>query len=604
MSWEVRAYDGTAYGPWSGDGEAQTDCQVVYDKTKPAAPDIDSPEYLPNDAAEKTSLCADDDQWRGSVGSYGTFTFDTPATDATRYYYAFNANPSPSNVLTPSAPGGPVSVPWMPETDGPNFVTVEAVDNGGLRSGIATCVFNVPTRLAAGEWTLGEPADAGELADARNRHPARPGPGARVGVPGPSCLNTGDQCQLDRGVRLTGAVDSYLATDSRALVNTGNGFGVTAWVRLTDTTRDRVAVSQDGSGEPGFTLGYDSATRRWAFVVPATDIASLGGWTATSDSAAVAGEWTHLTAVHDPVRNTIQLYVNGVAQTAVARRSVWKSRGAVQMGRSMSKSGYTSHWIGELADVALFDRVVVPREAAAISQLRAIRQAYWPLDEVVDGKSPAAELEGKELVLGGGAELYTPDLDDPEANYPLGGAGNLLLDGVAAAAHTTAAATRTDRSFTVSARVRLPSAGCGRSMAVVSQNAGIGSGFVIRCSSQGRWELAVPQSDGTAPTVTTVFDGVRLPHAETQGQWVAVVYDSFRREVRLYVDGQLATSATAAHTNPWNAANGFQVGRVQTNTNVYGEYLAGEIDDVRVYAGVVDEATLAQIASPEPNPNI
>ncbi|MGB2567586.1 LamG-like jellyroll fold domain-containing protein [Micromonospora citrea] len=600
IKWDVMANDG------STDGTRSVACEFIYDATKPTAPDIDSPEYLPNDSTETTSLCADDDEWRGSVGTYGTFTFDTSATDAAKYYYAFNTNPSPSNVLTPTTAGGPVSVTWMPENDGPNYVTVQAVDQGGLTSTIATCVFSVPTRLAAGEWALDELAGASALADARGQHPATPGPGVQPGVPGPGCMDTGEECQLDRAVRFTGTADSYLSTASAALVDTSGGFGITAWVRLTDASRDRVAVSMDGSGEPGFTVGYDHATKKWAVTVPSTDITSFGGWTATSNTDAAIGVWTHLTAVHDPVKQTLQLYVNGNAQTASPRRSAWKARGAVQMGRGMAKSGYTDHWVGDLADVMVFDRVVVAREATAISQLRAIRQAFWPLDEVIEGKSPADDVAGKDLVLAGGATLYTPDLDDPEAKFPLGGAGNLLLDGVDDAAHTTTAMARTDRSFTISVRVRLASAGCGRNMAVVSQNGAIGTGFLIRCSTtdQGRWELVVPQADGTAPTVVAVIDNATLPNAETQGQWVAMVYDSFRKEVRLYVNGQLSATGTAPRPTAWNAAGGLQVGRVQTNTNVYGEYLAGEIDDVRVYSGVVDDITLAQIASPEPNPNI
>ncbi|MEW2381387.1 LamG domain-containing protein [Micromonospora sp. NPDC047707] len=599
ISWNVKAYDGTAWGLL-----AATACEFIYDSTKPTAPDIDSAEYLPNDASETTSFCAEDDNWRGSVGTYGTFTFDTPATDATKYIYGFNTNPSPTNVLTPAAAGGPVSIAWMPENDGPNFVTVKAVDQGGLESTIATCTFSVPTRLAAGEWGLGEAAGASSLADARDRYPATPGAGVQIGVPGPGCQDTGDLCQLDRAVRFSGAADSYLSTTSSALVDTSGGFGVAAWVRLTNDTTDRVAVSQDGSGEPGFTLGFDGGTKKWEFGIPTTDVNALGGWKVTSSTTATIGEWTHLAAAYDPVKKTIQLYVNGVVQTAQPRRSAWKSRGSVQIGRQMVKGGHTGHWVGELADIALFDRILVPNEAVTLSRLRPVRLAYWPLDGETASRSPAYDENGQDLVLANGAHLYTPDLDaDPFAELPLGGAGHLVLDGADDHALTEAPVVATDGSFTVTARVRLPSSTCGRDMAVVSQAGSKASGFVVRCSAANRWELAVPAADTVGAATTTVHDSVRLPHAGTGGQYLAVVYDAFRNEVRLYVDGQLATTATAPHSSTWKAAGPLQVGRAMTD-GVFGAYLSGQLDDVRAYTGVVDEITIQQLASPEPNPNI
>ncbi|WJK42076.1 DNRLRE domain-containing protein [Solwaraspora sp. WMMA2056] len=261
ITWEVRTGDSHAWSKWSWEADAHANCQFVYDSTAPAAPDIDSPEYLPLDAGEHTSACVEDDQHRGGVGIYGTFTFDSASTDTVRYLYGFNTNPLPDNVLVPSTPGGPVSLRWMPVDDGPNLVTVQAVDQSGLRSAIASCLFFLPTRLAVGEWGLGETVGAATAEDARGNHPATAGAGVTFGVSGPGCGDSGPQCQFDRAIRFTGdAADSYLATTSSALVDTSTGFGASAWVRLTDDTADRVAISQDGSGEPGFTLGFDAGT--------------------------------------------------------------------------------------------------------------------------------------------------------------------------------------------------------------------------------------------------------------------------------------------------------------------------------------------------------
>ncbi|MFV2017824.1 LamG-like jellyroll fold domain-containing protein [Micromonospora sp. LOL_023] len=604
ITWEVRTGDSHAWSKWSWEADAHANCQFVYDSTAPAAPDIDSPEYLPLDAGEHTSACVEDDQHRGGVGIYGTFTFDSASTDTVRYLYGFNTNPLPDNELVPSSAGGPVSLRWMPVDDRTTIVTVQAVDQSGLRSAIATCVFSVPTRLAAGEWGLGEAVGAATAEDARGNHPAIAGAGVTFGVPGPGCGDSGPQCQFDRAIRFTGdATGSYLATTSSALIDTSTGFGASAWVRLTDDTTDRVAISQDGSGEPGFTLGFDAGTGRWEFAIPATDVLSLTGWSVTSAAPAIRDEWTHLAAAYDPHLKTMTLYVNGDVQPAVQRRSAWKSRGAVQIGRAYARSGHTAGWAGELADIAVFDRVLVPREVSVLSTLRPIRLGYWPLDDVSDNRSPAYDEDGQELLLEGGAHLYAPDVDaDPFAEPPLVGGGHLVLDGVDDRARTEAPVAVTDGSFTVAARVRLPSPTCGdRDQAVLSQAGVAASGFVIRCGSANRWELVLPHSDTNDPQATVVFDGEQLPNADQYGQHLAVVYDAFRNEVRLYVNGELTATGAATYTAGWRANGPLQVGRALHNGG-FGQYLGGVVDEVRVYTGVADDTAIQEMARPDPNP--
>jgi|GEM_PF-720000 len=605
VTWEVRAGDSEVWGPWSWEGSTQTACQFVYDSTAPAAPDIDSPEYLPLDAGEHTSACVEDDQHRGGVGIYGTFTFDSVSTDTVRYLYGFNTNPLPDNELVPTSPGGPVSLRWMPVDDAPNIVTVQAVDQSGLRSAIATCVFSVPTRLAAGEWGLGEAAGAASAEDARGNHPAVAGAGVTFGVSGPGCGDSGSECQFDRAIQFTGdAADSYLATTSSALVDTSSGFGASAWVRLTDDTTDRVAVSQDGSGEPGFTLGFDAATGKWEFAIPSTDVLSLGGWSVTSTAPAIRDEWTHLAAAYDPELKTMTLYVNGHVQPTVPRRSAWKSRGAVQIGRAYARSGHTAGWAGELADIAVYDRVLVPREVSELSTLRPIRLGYWPLDDVSGDRSPEYDDEnGQELLLENGAHLYAPDVDaDPFAELPLVGGGHLVLDGIDDRARTESPVAVTDGSFTAAARVRLPSPTCGdRDQAVLSQAGTVASGFVIRCGSANRWELVLPHSDNNDPQTTLVFDGEQLPSADQYGQHLAVVYDAFRNELRLFVNGEVAVTAAATYTAGWRADGPLQVGRALHNGG-FGQYLGGVVDEVRVYTGIADDETIQLMTSIDPNP--
>ncbi|HEX8628375.1 MAG TPA: LamG-like jellyroll fold domain-containing protein [Catenuloplanes sp.] len=601
ISWSVRATDGTAWGPW-GWADGQSVCDFVYDSTKPPAPDIDSPEYLPNDASETTSACVENTTALGAVGRYGRFTFDSPGTDAMRYEYGFNGDPSPHNVLVPAEPGGPVSVQWMPEEDGDRWVSVRSVDRANNVSTTAICHFDVANRRPAGEWALADIEDARVAADAGGRNPATAGAGVTFGVPGPGCQYSGERCAVDYAVRLSGAADGHLSTANSRLVDTATGFGATAWVRLTNDRADAVAVSQDGTGEPGFTLGFDAASRKWAFKIPATDIDSFGGWTATSTTDAASDTWTHLAATYDPVRQTMQLYVNGQLQSTVQRRSAWRSHGPVQIGRRTAKSGYTGHWTGDIADVSVYDRVVAAREITEVSRVRAVRVGYWPLEVESGGRSPGDA--GADLLLGGGARVYTADPNIvPPIDAPLVGAGHLVLDGVDDHARTDRPVATTDGSFSVAMRVRLSSGTCGKNMTAVSQAGSAASAFAIRCTAANRWELVLPHTDGAHAPATVVFDNAHEPTADQIGQQVAVTYNSFLDEVKLYVDGQVAATGTGRHAAAWKSNGGLQVGRSLTN-GVFGDYLAGVVDDVRVYTGVADDTMIQRMALPQPGPDL
>lgn len=605
IHWAVRASDGTAWGPWSSEG-GQSACEFIFDNMNPPAPDIDSVEYLPADVGESTSACVPNVTALGAVGWYGTFVFDAPGTDAVRYEYGFNGSASPNNVLIPATPGGPVSLVWLPEQDGANHVTVRTVDRANRRSSEALCHFDVATRRAAGDWTLGDADTATAAADGNERHPAVRGGDVTFGVPGPGCQNIGGSCQVDRAVRMTGSADSFLSVSGGpGLVDTSQRFSVTAWVRLTDNTRSHVAVSQDGTGEPGFTLGFDASSKKWVFGSPAMDVDSFGGWSTTSRDPAAVGAWTHLAGVYDPHRGSLMLYVNGELQATGPRGSRWKARGTVQIGRRVTKSGYVDNWAGDLADVAIYDRITVPAEIAAMARLLPVRVAYWPLDSAADGRSPEYRGGvGGDLLIGGGASIYAPEPDTtPFGERPLAGAGHLALDGVAGHARTAGPVVATDASFTVAVRVRLSSDTCGRNMAVVSQAGAAASAFVIRCRVDNRWEVVLPHRDISNTATSIVLDDQSAAHGRTSGQHLAVTYNSLRKEVKLYVDGQLALSGSQPHGSAWAASGGLQIGRALVN-GAFGEHFAGVVDDVRVYRGVADQDVVQRMADPTANPHI
>jgi hypothetical protein len=193
--------------------------------------------------------------------------------------------------------------------------------------------------------------------------------------------------------------------------------------------------------------------------------------------------------------------------------------------------------------------------------------------------------------LNSGAHVVV--LDDPFGEPALVGDGHLVLDGVDDSAATAAAVATNDGSFTVSARVRVSSVPT-RPMTVVSQAGAKQSGFAIRCVDD-HWEVTLPASDTVGATVTHVVDD-QVPVTPTSaGTHLAFVYNAFTNEARLYVNGQLAGSATVSYRATWRAGGGLQVGR-QLVDGAFDEYFSGVADDVRVYAGVASDPMIARLA--------
>ncbi|WP_121161625.1 LamG-like jellyroll fold domain-containing protein [Micromonospora pisi] len=576
ISWEVRASDNTAWGPWSSDG-TRNPCEFVYDRTSPSAPDVDSAQFLPLDAADNGTpdahQCLTDDDWRGSIGVYSSFTFDSAATDVVEYRYGFNTNPSPTNVVRPATAGGPVTVQWLPDKDGPRSVNVLAVDRAGRSSSIASCTFRVGKRPPTAQWSLSEVAGDRSADDAFGGHDATVGDGVTLGVAGPGGAS-------DTAARLDGTPNGYLTTTGNVLTDTSQSFAVTAWVKVTDTSRRQVAVSQDGSGETGFSLGVENGS--WVFRIPVNDVVSLGEWKVTVPGATTG--WTHLAAYYDGIQRTMSLRVGDSTPVTAKRGSATKSRGALQLGRRVTKHGYTDHWAGELADVSVFDRLIQSDEVTGLRKTAPRRVAYWQLNTEAGLVSPEYG-GGAGLSLGAGTSLFRHPV-----TAMLGG-GHLALNGQPTSYAGTTANADTAGSFTIAARARLNSSCVGAPMTALSLKGAHNSAVVVRCNAEGRWELAVQDSDAVAAEPTVRDTGV-APKTTGKGDHLAVVYNGYTREILLYLNGQVIDAIDLI--TPFQATGGLQLGRAFVD-DAYRENLSGAIDDVRIYDGVADQTLIQRI---------
>jgi hypothetical protein len=119
-----------------------------------------------------------------------------------------------------------------------------------------------------------------------------------------------------------------------------------------------------------------------------------------------------------------------------------------------------------------------------------------------------------------------------------------------------------------------------------------------------QWEAVLPQLDGTdANKAPVILAGDGIPSSDRTGTQLALVYDAFLHQATFYVNGQVIGSATGNFTANWNATGALNVGR-SLRSSAYGDYFAGVIDEVRVYAGVLDDASVQRLGALEPDPNI
>ncbi|UYQ64481.1 LamG domain-containing protein [Streptomyces peucetius] len=595
--WSARAYDGDGYGPWSYDGDTVR-CEFVYDKTMPGAPSVLSKQY-PSDTV-----------YHDGVGTYGSFTFspnpnDQAANaDVVKYRYAFDSTATPATTVTASTAGGPATVTWMPTRPGRHWVDVIAVDKAENPSTKAHYEFLVTegTPVAA-QWNFADVAGSTEAHEETGVFSANTGTGVAFEAEGPGG-------KVDSAAHFDGSPEAY-ADVSKTVLDTSKGFSVSAWVRPSGTpTRDMAVVSQDGTGEPGFTLGYDHTAGTWAFSVPVTDVESLGEWKAVATGVSVLpDQWVLLTGVYDATTSELRLYVNKDSKGVAQRRSVWRSYGPLQIGRSTAKSGYRDNFAGDLAEVRVFDRVLPAAQVAELMTVKPERENYWQLDSVTEGDSPDTGT-GQALTLAGGANVFIPPSDDPYYGgpYPLVGAGHLMLDGDGDYASTATPPVTGAVGFTVAARVRLTTLDPVKSQTVLSLPGSAANRLAVRyrpgtdAGTPSMWELAVAESDSATAPVKSFADDQVLPDTDPQGQHLAVVYDAFANEIRLYVNGMLADLAHGTDDTLWAATGGLQVGRSALSAG--SEYFAGEIDEVRVYSGAADKIAVQKMANPMSLPDM
>ncbi|MFE1861319.1 LamG-like jellyroll fold domain-containing protein [Streptomyces anandii] len=449
-------------------------------------------------------------------------------------------------------------------------------------------------RPARAVFSMDEPATATQLTGKAEVPDARLTGGATSGAEGVA----------GKAVTFNGT-DGY-ATTGRPLLNNERSFAVSAWVKLPKTKPDHAAVAfaQAGEHRPGIEVYYSKGYDRWVASQHINDTADSSSYTAMQPDGthAYADTWTHLVAVHDTVANTLTLYVNGVKAGQTEVQAGWYAGGPVQIGATSFDGKPANYFAGQIDDVRLFDRPVSAGEVQQLFKQRPLVKARWMFEEQNGTTSPDASSGGRAMTLNGGVKLGPGMIDDH----------GLDLDGVDDSANAEMPVD-TSASFTITAWARA-AAMPGKSAAVVSGDATNQSAFDVRFvpdskGGLGKWQLAVPDRDASTANVVAVdsteFQDVR--------DWnhLAVTYDGFSKEARLYVNGVLQDAACADDDGDgkpdqagctdllaWaddvlasKASGPLRVGRAKA-----GEFFPGQIDDVWAFQGALNDSQVEELA--------
>ncbi|MBM7784100.1 LamG domain-containing protein [Tenggerimyces flavus] len=544
--WRVRADDTIIAGKWS------TFCYFKIDRqTSGWIDSVDYPRY--RGAEQGWNPEEGRDRAYGKPGQAGRFRL--VEDDRRGAFFKYRLNNDPWRTATPTESDRSAVVSVTPWRFGLNTFSAYVIDEAGNTSQVNKWTFRVggaPQPVAA--WRFDERSGATAV-DYVGDHDAR------VTNATPTWENTG---RLNGTLRLG---SGGTAATTGAVVDTSKSFSVSAWVRL-DGTQDARVVSQ-----PGFALLRSGGA--WSFQRQST---------ATFVTKVAKGQWTHLLGVYDSVAHEQRLYVNGRLEAEVSAFGGSSAAGPLTFG---ALTGAIDH-------VKLWNRALPSDEIRPVFDVEDGAQkpqpelvAHWKFDE---GAGPAAadsSGHGHAVDVGAGVDWV-----DAGGGYGTALRLNARSEGTA---RTKGPVVDGTGSFTITARVRpLRASAVGP---VIAQGGAVPAGF----SDRPNVELAITKPEwwwtyawAMSRSSNFLVDRKEKGSDGIWGQWryAALVYDSARGLQRSYY--LTDRSFTDLVPKVWHSDEPLTFGEVLPNSESTTAFV-GDVDDVRVYAGIMTEEQVRAI---------
>ncbi len=369
------------------------------------------------------------------------------------------------------------------------------------------------------------------------------------------------------------------AVSPTPVLNPAQNFSATAWVYLSDLDNgDRTVLSQNGVNVTSFDLRYQASTRKWAVTLPLVDSEGTTWVSVTSAEPAQAHNWVHLATTYETASQQLRLYVNGVLSAHRVGIAPITNMGAFNIGRGWQRGNGINYFKYVIDEVRAYQRTLTDGEVRALHD-SAVAATYGAF-RFDDGTAIDSSWR-KNPVATSGTETYAPGIS---------GKG-LKLDGVSGSIRTTYDGVRMDDSFSVAAWAKLDHK---NQVATVMAQEGVRThGFMLQYRPQiDRWVFGAPAQDEDGSPL--VYASAPVP--VQAGEWVhlAGVYDFAGRQLRLYVNGELA--GVKDDVALWKAVGGLVIGRGRIETK-RAEFFPGTLDEVYTYVGMFTEANLKTLST-------
>ncbi|MEV8504616.1 hypothetical protein AB0368_07265 [Actinoplanes sp. NPDC051475] len=632
---------------------ASTTCTFTFDPTRPHAPDVTPPtgatigkpatfavSYVKN-VGETTAPASYQFQLNGgavvtvTADSSGNATFSAVPMRTINWINVTSA--SAGSNFSPDAASEPfTAVPPAPAADAdltgdgnPDLLAVGGVNNMPAGVWVApgtgradTSLNVVATDIGAfgnGTNTTGSPADfngaqviSGEftgdhLQDLLYYYPSGSGKAGSGGV----LAGNGDGSPITPGVDdaqhsiSSGILTDYSATgnadEPMMLANAGTSSGQSSGfldligIAGDDTDGYHLVYYPNSGGPTQYAMSYPLTTaapdgtmnwKAWKIVTAQTPAGttSMFLWNSTTGALYL---WTGLTFTTDGSNNTLT-YTSRVIADGTA--STFQKAAAVTLrSGDINRDGTPDLWVSGASATATAWIVTTmigttATLAAQTSQTVLAASHAWHLNDSAGDASvtTAQDSSGALTATISGAQWNTGDMISPDLQF---------TGSTTSAATTTAKALSTIADFSVGFWAK-PDAYDGT---VVSQDGTSGPGFRVWPSADGAWNFAMQRTDA-APTSAVQDTAKSAIGTARLGLWyhVVVSYQASNKQMRLYVNDQLA--ATATHSTPWSAGGGFQIGTMRTSATAHDNHFKGQVAHVSTYNAVINPMPEAQHA--------
>jgi hypothetical protein len=565
-------------------------------------------------------------------GKPGEVIIGSTSADVTTFRYGWTEavpNSKPAGTLA-GEPGKAVKIPIVAPSYGVNTLWVKAID-ATLNERVDFIEFDVaePTGPVA-RWRL-ETRPGVDLADAlADGADGKAGdtPLTAKGITWP------DSTRMLQAKAASFDGTASTATTTTSVLNTTASYSVAAWVRPRDVNGFQTVVSKDGeTGQHSpFRLQLRAGTSpRWCMVMNPS-LTAADKVMACSDAEPVAGRWTHVAGTFNAVTDELRVWVDG-RDWGTTIPAPQTSGGPIVLGRASDAGAPSDRFRGEIADVRLFDRVLVtedftgqrPDDAESGGERRPgmfepTIVGSWSFTHVDDcykqdglcqtsdgtawkrrlhlsvgGQGVGRGVQGGALQLDG--ELFPDDLEEgapvpPSVEY---GRTQRRVD---SGPWTDTPVLRTDQSYTLSVwavpdeldTMTLLSQGG------THQNAlrlGMRS-TTVGAATEARWYMRTTARDAAGATSTTAVSSAVMTDADLS-DWthLVAVYDAAQHRTRLYVDGEAV--ATSAAPTTWHSSGPLTVGAAVQPGGSLGDYWSGALDELKVFQGAMNDSQVAAL---------